>query len=286
MTTDIRTLVGVHYDMDAAAYHALPGASASILRKLASSTPAHLRLYLDEPRKSTPAMMVGTLAHALALEPDKPLPLFVKKPETYPSDGVNKPWHGGANYCKAWEAEQVKAGYQVISAKDYNDAEGAAKALLAHEITGPVIRASAKEVTLITYDTSNDIGVRCRLDLVPPGPNLDDVKSTFSVAPHEFRRNAYASGFDIQAAMYLYVWNALCGAEGRKEGFRFFVVESEPPHDVRVFTCTPAFIAKGWEKVCRLLPVLAKCQREGAWPASPAVELPLDVPKWAEREEL
>ena len=65
---------GIYPDLDARDYHALPGASASRLRKLWQSTPGHLKAEMDAPRENTPALKLGTLAHAVILEPDKPLP--------------------------------------------------------------------------------------------------------------------------------------------------------------------------------------------------------------------
>jgi PDDEXK-like domain of unknown function (DUF3799) len=115
---------------------------------------------------------------------------------------------------------------------------------------------------------------------VPDG-HRSDCKFSHTVNEREWSRYAWSAGYHIQAALYLFVWNALVGEEWKKSGFKFIVVENKEPFDVQVFTCTPEFIAKGWEQVVRLLPVFANCVRTGVWPGSPAIERSLDVPKYA-----
>ncbi|MEI7453055.1 MAG: PD-(D/E)XK nuclease-like domain-containing protein [Actinomycetes bacterium] len=283
MTTDFKTLIGVHEGMPAEQYHALPGASASILRTLWQGTPAHLRLYLDKREEPSPAMIAGTLAHHYALEPLAEPPMIIKKPETYTDEnGNSKPWHGASKVCKTWEQSQKYNGFQVLSSTDFDNAVNAAKALSDHPITGPVLRDCKTELSLLTWDQTNNVGVRCRMDIIPSQgfDFLADCKFTNSVDDHQFPRHAYDMGYHIQAALYLFVWNALCGSEDRKKGFKFFAVESKPPHDVKVFACSDEFIAKGWEEVCQLLPTFAKCVRENSWPGSPATEAVCTVPKW------
>lgn len=77
-------LIGVVRGLDSATYHAIPGASPSKLMKFHGTTPAHAKVALDTPIKPSPEMILGTLAHAAVLEPDKPLPRIVMVPKEYP----------------------------------------------------------------------------------------------------------------------------------------------------------------------------------------------------------
>ena len=45
---------GIYPDLDSRDYHALPGASASRLRKLWQCTPGHLKAEMDAPREDAP----------------------------------------------------------------------------------------------------------------------------------------------------------------------------------------------------------------------------------------
>ena len=282
----IQELIGVHFDIPAEEYHRLEGASASILRKLYQSTPAHLKLMMDEPMEPTPAMMLGTLGHAMVLEPDKPLPKIVLYPEKYPKkDGSMEKWNNNAGFCRDWIKTQKASGYTPVTQKTLDEACGASAALSRHELARPILKDCRTEVTLVTMDSTNDIAVRCRMDIVPTGNFLADCKFSHTVTEREWTKYAYSAGYHIQAALYLFVWNALVGEEWKKQDFKFIVVESKPPFDLNVFKCTPEFIAKGWEQVVRLLPVFANCVRTGVWPGSPPIERVLDVPKYAKQSD-
>ena len=283
MSENIRNLVGVHFGFDVNRYHALPGASSSILRKLWQSTPLHLKAMMDEPVEPSPAMVLGTIGHAIALS--EPLPKLITYPETYDSEDGKKKWSNNAKACKAWTAARKAEGLIPCTQETLDNAHGAAAALARHEIAGPILQVCKTEVTLITWDETNDIAVRCRLDIVPHMPFLADCKFSHTVNADDWAKHAWNSGYHIQAALYQWVWNEMAGAEEPKEGFKYLCVESKPPHDVRVFSCTDELIRKGREEIIRLLPVYAKCVKENLWPGSPAVEAKLDLPKWVNKND-
>ena len=279
--TDLRSIIGIHADITPEAYHALPGASASRLMKLWGSTPAHLRLQLDEPWEPTAAMVIGTVGHSLVLEPGKPLPKLLTYPANYTDEkGETKEWTLRAKVCKQWVSDRRAQGFIVCSEKDYANAVGAAKALSAHPFISSVLADSATELTLITWDSTNEVGARCRFD-IKPGSQFDflaDCKFTASVDEHWFSKHAYDMGYHIQAAFNLMVWNQ-CGDQ-TKNGFKFFAVENKPPFDCRVFNCSDDFLAKGREEVRKLLRLYGECERTNVWPGSPATEAECKLPGW------
>lgn len=271
-------LIGVHPDMAAADYHQLPGASASQLRKLWAQTPAHLKASADEPVEVTAAMMLGTLAHSVILEPDKPLPGIVIQPEEYEP---GKKWTYAAKVCKEWRAARESEGLLVLNADEYDAVFGMARTITAHPDAGPMLEKGQSELSLVTFDSANGVPVRARLDFIPDGVSyLADVKTTSSAAPHDFMRKAFESGFHIQAALYIALWNHLTGEA--RTGFRFIVVEQKPPHAVNVFDCSPDFLARGAEDYKRALATYGKCVASGIWPAYPSGVLTLELPKWSE----
>lgn len=271
------SLYGVHLDMAAADYHALPGASASQLRKLWQSTPAHLKASLEE-REETPAMLLGTLAHSVILEPDKPLPGLIVTPDEYEP---GKKWTFAAKACKEWRAKQEADGRTVLAPDEYESVFGMARAIADHEIAAGILAKGRVEVSLVAEDHANRIPVRARLDFVPDGTDyLADVKTTASAEEGDFTRKAFESGFHIQAALYISLWNALTG-EGRT-GFRFIVVEQKKPWAVNVFEAAPDFLARGQDDFKHTLALYARCVHEDSWPAYQKKLTPLTLPKWAD----
>lgn len=272
--------IGVYTNLPASKYHALPGASASQLRTLWQSTPAHLKVSLDEPREVTAAMMLGTLAHSVILEPDKPLPGVVIQPDEYEP---GKKWTNAAKVCKEWRAKREAAGLLPLKSEEYNSVFGMAKAIAAHELAGPMLAAGKPEVSLVTFDERNQIAVRSRVDFVGDGVDfLTDLKTTQDASPRAFERKASESGFHIQAALYLMLWNALAGADDNRTGFRFIVVEQKPPHAVNVFPASESFLAKGREEAARMLALYAKCHHANDWPAYAPVLNELNLARWAQ----
>lgn len=275
----LKQLIGVHGDMPADLYHALPGASASRLMKLWTSTPAHLKLQLDQAWEPTPAMMIGSLGHSMLLEPDKPLSNLWLIPETY---GDGKKWNGNATECKALIKKAFDSGLIPVKKADYDNAVGASRALAAHPLVAPVLADCETELTLITWDSTNDVGVRCRFDVKPAVgyPNLVDCKFTASLDRDAWPKHAWGMGYALQASLNLKVWNQCAGVDDPKTGFEFWVVENRPPFDVIVFECEPEFIERGWDEVRKTMPVYAACERSGIWPGSKAEKVKCGLPKW------
>jgi hypothetical protein len=123
----------------------------------------HLKQMMDEPMEPSPAMMLGTLGHAMVLEPNKPLPKVVVYPDKYPKkDGTMEKWNNNAGFCRDWVKAQKASGYTPVTQKTLDEACGASKALSRHELARPILKDCRTEVTLVTMDATNDIAVRCR----------------------------------------------------------------------------------------------------------------------------
>lgn len=270
---------GIYTDLDARDYHALPGASASRLRKLWQSTPAHLKAEMDAPRESD-ALRLGTLAHHVILEPDKPLLKLVVPPDEY---APGKKWTFAATACKEWRASQEREGNQVLSREDYDALMGMTASVAAHPWAATSLESGRSEVTCLVHDSANRVDVRCRLDFVPDArPYLVDFKTALSASARDFERAAFNHGYHIQAALYLAAWNALAGSDDKRSEFRFVVVEKSPPYAVNVFDASPEFLARGAEDFKRTLALFARCAAEDHWPAYEPTIKPLGLPKFAD----
>jgi hypothetical protein len=153
----------------------------------------------------------------------------------------------------------------------------------AHQLAATCLEAGQSEVTLIARDAENKVDVRCRLDFIPDcKPYLVDFKTAQSASERDFERNAFSHGYHIQAAFYLDVWNALAGADDKRTGFRFVVVEKSAPYAVNVFDASPEFLARGRDDYKRALALFARCVAEDNWPAYEPGIKSLGLPRFAE----
>jgi hypothetical protein len=62
-------------------------------------------------------------------------------------------------------------------------------------------------------------------------------------------------------------------------------VETAPPYDVGVFQISTEVLSEGWALVRRLLGELLICQRADEWPGRYPEPVPLELSRWAAREE-
>lgn len=270
---------GVHLDMPSEVYHALPGVSATKLKKLHGSTPAHLKAYLDAKQTESTALIKGTMAHAIILEPDKPLPGLAIEPEEY---APGKKWTYAANACKEWRATQEAAGLMVLSRKEHQEVFEMARAIAKHPVAGDYFRSGQAEVSVVVHDQLNDIPVRCRFDWIPEVPNvICDLKTTRDASESGFTRLAYDLGYHIQAALYIDMWAAVAGKDDPRMEWKFIAVESDAPFAVNVFNASEEFIARGREHYTDAIALFAKCVRENSWPAYTPTEKQLNLPNWA-----
>lgn len=288
-------LYGVSLDMPAAKYHAMAGASSSQLRAIWQATPAHFKA-AQEDHEVTPAMMMGTFAHALILEPTAPLPSICIRPDFYNQklkefqsgdvkpDGEDwKDWSGNSAFCKAFLKTRKEAGCLVLKRSEHDAVLGMAKSAAAHPDSGPILTAGRSEVSMRVWSEEHQVWVKCRLDWVPDRSSyIADIKTTVSASERDFEKKATNEGLHMQAALYLAVWNALCGADDARTGFRFIAVENTPPYAVNVFEASQEFIARGTRDFASALAIYSKCVRENNWPAyAPGIK-ELNMAKWAE----
>src|SRR5688572_8382434 len=61
-------------------YLAAPGVSHSMLKVIRDQSPAHLRSQMSAPKEATPSQRIGTLTHALLLQPDTMAGAFHVRP--------------------------------------------------------------------------------------------------------------------------------------------------------------------------------------------------------------
>jgi hypothetical protein len=269
---------GIFFDLPATTYHQAPGVSNSMLQHM-EPTPAHILVYMENPPEPTPAQTLGTLVHSRVLEPDKPLPSIVCKP-----DGVRFSTTEG----KLWRCEQIAAGKVILEKADYDMFHGGCESIAKNESCREIFGADCK--TEVSVFRNFNLGFttlrKARIDAVPSGNALVDVKTALNASPEAFAkallpRSEGGSGYAQQAAYYLDIWNDSQGeGEPKKECFLFVVVEKVPPYLVAVYNVAARAIGEGRKRNIEAITLYAECVKNGRFPGyAPGVQ-PLDFPVW------
>lgn len=307
------------------------GISNSMLKQM-DPTPRHLIGYLDErDRKAAEAQaeaertgepvvsdsetiehfLVGSLVHHALLTPDEPLKGLVCPPAEYPSEeGYPKNWNWNAKFCKRWRADQRRAGKIVLSHDAYRTAQGCVQAVCSHPKAVRFLRQGIGEVSgFARWTLGWTLMRRFRLDWLPPGPCLVDVKTVpgGGADPEEFSRTMVKFGYDQQAAYYLDAFNDLVDLvtrgnalvrtreiDGdrptvlltqRKRQFVFIVVEKEPPYSVAVYYCADEVIERGRKLYIDRLTAAAEACHTNNWPTYPMDMQCIGLPGHIRRKE-
>ena len=300
---------GIHFNVPAHQYHALPGVSATVLKTIHTSTPLHAKHRMEQPFEETVSMKLGTLVHHAITEPDRPFPKIAQRPDFYPcpedsslvkskkaAPGDMIPWHGSARYCKDWVAQQEAAGNIILTSSEYDRVIGMAMALAKHPITSRLFARGKAEVTVVSHDEATDTPVRCRIDWLPDDAGQDaipldtgevmhpdrcivDIKTTVDPSPDGFAKQVANLAYHVQAAWYLDLYQ--CEGDSVRSQFVFVAVENEAPYDVGVYRVSADMLEAGRRHYMAALEKYVRAVRSGVWPGTPSeVIATLELPKW------
>ena len=263
---------GIHLNIPADAYHSANGVSNSMLANM--DPPARLPVYLSKKREVTPYMRLGTLIHHAILEPEKPMPRILVQPNTYPNDkGEVKPWHNGANYCKAWMQAAQEIDQDVLTRAQYDALRECVRALESDELVANSLATGEGEVSVfadLKLPSGRTVTRRCRLDWVRRGQCAYDIKkvSDGKADKWEFARLARDRRYFVQAAYYMDAWNDACATEDKIGAFCFLVVEDVAPYLVQRYEIKRDSLEhlKARDIYTRDLETYAQCVETGVWP--------------------
>lgn len=121
-------------------------------------------------RAASPEMEFGSALHSLLLEGDDAYAkTFAIQPDKYPDDktGELKKWHGGANWCKAWEAEHADFEH-VISEDADRRVRHMAELIANHPELGGPMQKGLSEVSVLWTHEATGARLRARFDKLLP----------------------------------------------------------------------------------------------------------------------
>jgi hypothetical protein len=237
-------------------------------------SPEHYRHLLANPRKDTPAMALGGLAHALTLSPGEP------------HDCVAKDWDGRTKEGKARAAEVAAMGMTVVDADDWAAAHGMAEAVRRHPGAQQILGAPGMAEVELAWDLDGE-RYGGRADWIGASGAIWDLKTCRSAALRTCQRTIIDRHYHGQLAWYRWGLEASGGPPREEQPMPGIIwVENAAPYCVRAQELSPAFVRLGDALVDELLALRAQCLRSGRWPGYGDEIQVVDPPIWAvEREE-
>lgn len=261
-------------------------------------TPAHFLSALKaEDREVTPAMIMGTLVHALIL--GETLDGFIAiEPETYgPED---KKWNNNAKECREWHARLEKAGVIALKKSEYDTVLGCATAVAMHPTCQSLLNGGAAEVSFFGTDLDTEIPVKFRPDYMGLFNAIIDIKTVppGGAAPEVFAKHAWDMGYVTQAAFYLNQYNAMFVKNASalpiypnpwlspKNTFVTIAVEKGSkekglPFAVALYEYDDIALEKAREINFRRMRTLANCIYTGDYPGYSKDVQVISAPRWA-----
>lgn len=264
--------LGVYDDLDEVVYHADPTSiSASGMKTLLKQSPAHF-LYERTHPKTSKAMDLGTVAHAMVL-------------------GVGAGFvaiegNRNRNDVKDAIAEAEAQGLVVLKPDELAAAERMADAVLRHPTASALLTAPGRsEVSMFWRDPAFDLIRRCRWDRLTDDGIGIDLKTTKDAEPEALRKTITLEagyGYDLSAAWYLAV---AAGLGVDITAYALVFVESTQPHPVVVVEPTQ-FLDRGTALATKALRIYRDCLDTGQWPGyADTGFLQLSPPHWADTPE-
>lgn len=149
--------------------------------------------------------------------------------------------------------------------------------LTADKANSELLRCSRRQVMIVAEWKDEATGLvvpmKCLIDLAPDGEHpvfgnaLFDLKTTKHASPRQFARDAQAYRYDVQAALYLDLWNAAHGEQ--RSDFGHVVIENFHPYEFRTPPplMTQRFIQFGRVSYQKALWIYCQGLQTGIWPS-------------------
>lgn len=277
------TQPGLYPGLSNADYHAQSDwVSSSALKAL---LPEHYK----PATESSDALLFGSLFHTLVLEPDilddfpdqEGIALLDAKTIGVKADGnpADNP-----TATKAWKdavAEVEKSGRRVVTLTEWGAmlerAEAMAEAVRQHDTATELLQRRGGQVEESAFAVVDGVPCRARFDKRIPGVVIDLKSSKAKPGKQSIARTVIDYGYDLSAAHYLAVADAL---DLQADAFALIFVSNVAPHFVTVADLDAAFLERGYA-------LRAQAIARHLNPAGDAYEgatgfLTLDCPRWAE----
>lgn len=235
-------------------------------------SPAHYRIWLEQPSRDTPALSFGRAFHCAVLEPERFAAQYVEAPDL--GDLRRK-----ENRLARDEWRAMNEGKIALSNDEARRIAGMRESVLQHPLASKMLRDGEAEMTLRWQDRESGLQCKSRLDFyVRRHAMIVDLKSTDDAREESFKRSIVNYRYHVQDALYRSSADAL---ELPIEHFVLMAVEKSPPYAVATYTLDSDAIGKGYIAARRNMDTLAECVAKNHWPAYPTGLRTIELPTWA-----
>ncbi len=267
---------GVYPELSNREYHNAPGISKSGLDLIAKCPSLYKHRYIDGNHPDpTPAMLVGSLVHKLALEPDLFDQEFAVAPEISRRTKAGK---------IEWEAfVEANKGKKIVSHDDFRKAREMAEAVLIHPVAGGILKDGMAEISMF-HRLGEGAGEEGTLVKVRPDWIVEDViadiKTTTDASATAFSRSCYNFGYHMQAALYMDVSRIMLRRQ--INDFLFIAVENKEPYQVAIYRADKDMVEFGRAEYMRHLATYKMCLQLDKWPSYNDESITtISLPRWA-----
>jgi hypothetical protein len=262
---------GLIHGIPDAAYHAMPGLSATGMKWILRS-PKHYRQMIDHRVEKT-AFDFGHAVHAKILGVGMDVAVI-------PEALLAKNGAASTLEAKAFIAQARADGLVPVKADVLAEVDSIAEAVLTHPKASALLQLPGHaEVSLFGRDPDTGVRLRGRIDYLTDTAINVDVKTTNDVRRHNLARTIVNFGYDIQSEAYRHLLR-INGLDPAPTVLIF--VEKEPPHEVRVVSFANPLWALGGERAMRrAIDTYAACLATDTWPGDddqPGEPEPIDPP--------
>ena len=226
----------------------------------------------DEPEeKDTDSTIWGSMIDCLLLSPMQWPERYACTPATYTDlkTGKVKPRHGSATPCKEWAAAHEDK--IVVNPKLQANIEQARAQFGEKPRVKKFLEACPRRQVLVMGEWKHEkatIPVKALIDLVPNldtdfGNDLADFKTSAVLATGAWPFLVDKYGYDMQAALYLDLWNAATGE--KRDSFRHVMQLNKPPWIFGTRILSAAFVEVGRWKLIEAMDRYVESLTSGVW---------------------
>jgi exodeoxyribonuclease VIII len=240
------------YAISNAQYHAREGISRSAISELKKSPLHYWDRYINPERGeegASPAMILGSAVHYLALEPNN----FEKEFVIARKEG------------RYWRAENAD-NKQVIKEDEVVKAQKIANSILEHPKTAALLDGANIEKSIYWEDEDTGLLCKARPDIWNPEIGvICEIKTSREINGNSFSYTIKSGDYHLQAAMQL---DAIYYATGIKiNSFVIMLAPTTRPYKPYLYLLDDAVIAAGRREYKDALKLAKKCIESGRWDA-------------------
>lgn len=271
MSTQLFT-PGLHAGVAEAEYRADPGLNASIVKEGMGEegSLAAMRWAMQNPKPATDAMELGTLFHALVLEPDT----FLDRVAIWDGDRRGKAYA---------EFEAENAGRIIIKPDQHTALARMRDSVMDHPYARALVTGKGMREAVAIWDAKGGVRCKARIDFLNEELGvLVDLKTARTCNPRVWaRQSAVALKYDVQEAWYRWGFNRVTK---RPCTMAFVVVENQGRHRCRVLTIPPDAVRDAANAIDGLVSQWSAALASGVYPDLPTNDpTEIEWPAWAGR---